>query len=79
MVKNVQMSVKMNQELHDQFMSAAAAIDVPAAQVIRLLMQKFIVQQKIPNEVTIAAMEAADKGKGVRFNSAEDLFKDLGI
>lgn len=79
MTKNVQMSIKMESELHDQFMLAAEAVHTPAAQVIRQLMRKFIALQEVPNATTIAAMQAADRGEGVRFESAEDLFKDLEI
>ena len=79
MTKNVQMSIKMEAELHDQFMAAVAAVHTPAAQVLRQLMRKFIAQQELPNNVTIAAMQSADKGEGERFNSADDLFRDLGI
>ena len=79
MTKNVQMSIKMEPELHDQFMAAVAAVHTPAAQVLRQLMRKFIAQQELPNNVTIAAMQSADKGEGERFNSADDLFRDLGI
>ncbi|KTC84379.1 hypothetical protein [Legionella drozanskii] len=79
MTKNVQMSIKMEPELHDQFMAAVAATHTPAAQVVRQLMRKFIAQQEMPNELTIAAMQAADRGEGDRFNSSDALFKDLGI
>lgn len=79
MTKNVQMSIKMEPELHDQFMAAVAAVHTPAAQVLRQLMRKFIAQQELPNNITIAAMQSADKGEGERFNSADDLFRDLGI
>lgn len=79
MTKSVQISIKMEPELHKQFMAAAAAIHTPAAQVLRQLMRKFILQQEIPNKLTIEAMQAADRGEGLRFNSADDLFKDLGI
>ncbi|PJE06870.1 addiction module antitoxin [Legionella sp.] len=79
MTKNVQMSIKMEPELHDQFMAAVAATHTPAAQVVRQLMRKFIAQQEMPNELTIAAMQAADRGEGDRFNSTDALFKDLGI
>lgn len=34
---------------------------------------------KVPNAVTIKAMKELDAGKGKRFESAEELFKDLGI
>ncbi|WP_040534336.1 addiction module antitoxin [Legionella drancourtii] len=79
MSKNVQMSIKMESELHDQFMAAVAATHTPAAQVVRQLMRKFIAQQEMPNELTIAAMQAADRGEGTRFVSDDALFKDLGI
>jgi antitoxin component of RelBE/YafQ-DinJ toxin-antitoxin module len=79
MTKNVQMSIKMEPELHDQFMAAVATTHTPAAQVVRQLMRKFIAQQEMPNELTVAAMQAADRGEGARFNSADALFKDLGI
>lgn len=79
MSKNVQMSIKMEQELRDQFMTASATIHTPAAQVLRQLMRKFITQQETPNASTIKAMQAADRGEGARFDSADALFKDLGI
>ena len=34
---------------------------------------------RVPNAATIKAMQAADRGKGKRFRSADALFKDLGI
>jgi DNA-damage-inducible protein J len=35
---------------------------------------------KIPNKTTLRAMEDLDKGKNVkRFDTAEELFEDLGI
>lgn len=77
MSKSVQMSIKMESELHCQFMAAVAAIHTPAAQVVRQLMRKFIALQEVPNAVTIAAMKAADSGEGQRFESAEGVFKDL--
>lgn len=34
---------------------------------------------KVPNADTLAAMEELTSGKAQRFNSADDLFEDLGI
>jgi hypothetical protein len=34
---------------------------------------------RIPNAATVKAIRAADKGKGIRSQSAGVLFKDLGI
>lgn len=79
MSKTVQMSIKMESDLHDQFMAVAAAIHAPAAQVVRQLMRRFIADRETPNEVTVLAMKEADKGEGIRFKSADDLFDDLDI
>jgi predicted DNA-binding protein len=79
MSKSIQMSIKMEPELHDRFMAAAANTHTPAAQVLRQLMRKFIALQEVPNELTISAMQEADRREGQQFNSADDLFKDLGI
>ena len=79
MAKNVQMSIKMESELHDQFMAVVATIHTPAAQVVRQLMRKFITLHETPNLATIEAMRSADRGEGTRFDSIDDLFEDLGI
>lgn len=79
MTKNVQMSIKMDEDLRDQFMAVAAITHTPAAQVLRQLMRKFISLHESPNSITIAAMQSADRGEGTKFKSAEALFKDLGI
>jgi DNA-damage-inducible protein J len=34
---------------------------------------------KIPNRTTVKALQELDRGGGKRFNSADDLFRDLGI
>lgn len=78
-IKTVQISIKMEEDLRDQFMAAAEQVHTPAAQVLRQLMRKFIARCKTPNNVTIKAMKAADRKEGVRFNSADELFDDLGI
>ncbi len=46
MPKEVQMSIKMESELRDRFMLAAAAVHRPAAQVVRELMRAFISRQE---------------------------------
>lgn len=80
MSKEVQMSIKMEPELRDQFKAVAAIVDRPAAQIVRELMRLFIArQEKIPNALTLSAMKELERGKGRRFKSADALFKDLGI
>ncbi|MBY0574994.1 MAG: hypothetical protein K2P67_00115 [Gallionellaceae bacterium] len=80
MTKEVQMSIKMEAELRDEFMAAAASMHRPAAQIVRDLMRGFLARQEIPNATTIAAMQAVDKGEDLyRAKDADDLLKQLGI
>ncbi|MBP9727507.1 MAG: addiction module antitoxin [Gammaproteobacteria bacterium] len=79
MTKTVQMSIKMESDLHQQFVAVAANLHTPAAQVMRQLMRRFIIDHETPNATTIAAMQATDRGEGKRFKSANDLFEDLGM
>ena len=77
--KEVQMSIKMEPELRDQFMDAAAKSHRPAAQIVRDLMRSFIVCQEMPNADTIAAIQAVEKGEFTTYASTADLFRKLGI
>ena len=79
MAKEVQMSIKMEQELRDQFMAVAAAVHRPAAQIMRDLMRSYIARQEIPNAETVTAIEAAERGDVTVHASADALYKSLGI
>ncbi|MGS0742686.1 type II toxin-antitoxin system Phd/YefM family antitoxin [Glaciimonas sp. GG7] len=78
MHKEVQMSIKMEQELRDQFMAAAAAMHRPAAQIVRDLMRSYIARQEQPNAETIAAIEAAERGE-VNRHDANSLMETLHL
>jgi len=80
MGKEVQMSIKMDPELRDQFMAAAAGRHRPAAQIIRDLMRLYIAQNETPNELTAATLRRSARGTDVhRAANASDLFRQLGI
>ncbi len=80
MTKEVQMSIKMESELREQFMAAAADHHRPAAQIIRDLMRFYISQNEIPNELTADTILKARRGEEVfHATDAADLFKQLDI
>ena len=80
MSKDVQMSIKMEPELRDQFMAVAASRHRPAAQIVRELMRLYIAQHEIPNELTADTLRKARRGEDVfPAKDAEDLFQQLGI
>jgi DNA-damage-inducible protein J len=69
----------------DQATEALAAMGLSVSDAIRLLLvrvaadKEFPFPVKVPNATTRKAMAELEKGKGERFASADELFKDLGI
>ena len=64
---------------------ALRVMGLSTSDVIRLLLIRVADEQRlpfavqVPNAVTVTAMEELAKGEGKRFDSAEDLFRDLDI
>jgi DNA-damage-inducible protein J len=62
-----------------------ATMGLTVSDAFRLLLVKVAAEQKFPFEIhtpnaeTVAAMRAADRGEGERFDSANALFEHLGI
>ena len=79
MTKEVQMSIKMEPELRDQFMAIAASMHRPAAQIVRDLMRSYIQRQETPNAETIAAIEAVERGEANTYASVDDFYRKMGI
>ncbi|KAF3999206.1 addiction module antitoxin [Glaciimonas immobilis] len=80
MLKEVQMSIKMEAALRDQFMAVAADRHRPAAQIIRDLMRLYIAENETPNALTAETLRKSERGEDVySASNAADLFKQLGI
>ena len=80
MPKDVQMSIKMDMELRDRFMAAAAERDRPAAQIIRDLMRLYIANSGSLNALTAATLRKSRKGEDLfQAANADELFRQLGI
>ena len=64
---------------------ALEAMGLSVSDAIRLLLLRVADERRLPfvvrapNVATVRAMEELEEGKGKRFESAEDLFRDLGI
>jgi DNA-damage-inducible protein J len=69
----------------DKASEALAAMGLSVSDAIRLLLVRVAADKelpfpvKVPNATTRKAMAELDQGKGKRFASAEELFKDLDI
>lgn len=84
MAKEVQMSIKIERDLRDEFSRAAAAVHRPASQVMRELMRGFVQRayepmHGEPNEESIAAIEEARRGEGSFAKDVDDMFRQCGV
>ena len=64
---------------------ALKAIGLSVSDAIRLLLLRVAEEKRlpfavqVPNPATVEAMKELDEGKGQRFGSVEELFRDLDI
>ena len=76
---------RIDSETKKRATAALEAMGLSVSDAIRLLMLRIADEQRlpfavqVPNSITAKAMEDFHSGKGKRFDSADELFKDLGI
>lgn len=64
---------------------ALEAMGLSVSDAIRLLLLRIADEKrlpfavKVPNSTTVKAMKELEEGRGKRFSSADELFRDLGI
>ena len=76
---------RIDSETKKRATAALDAMGLSVSDAIRLLMLRIADEQRlpfavqVPNSLTAKALEDLDSGKGKRFDSADELFEDLGI
>ena len=76
---------RIDSETKTQATEALQAMGLSVSDAIRLLLLRVAEEKRlpftvrVPNAATLEAIEELDEGKGKRFSTAEELFKDLGI
>lgn len=88
---NSTISIRVNETLKEQAqnlfkelgMDMSTAVNIFLTQTVREQRIPFVIGVETPNAETIAAIEEIDKmiesGKPPRFETADDMFKELGI
>ncbi len=77
--------VRVDEETKQRATVALASMGISITDAVRMLLVRVAAEQalpfevRVPNATTVQALRAADQGKGRPFESAEALFKDLGI
>jgi DNA-damage-inducible protein J len=77
--------VRVDEKTKQRAAKTLAGMGISVSDAVRMLLVRVAGEKalpfdvKVPNETTVRAMRAVDKGKGKRLASAGALFKDLGI
>jgi DNA-damage-inducible protein J len=77
--------IRVDERVKERAAKTLAAMGMSVSDAVRILLVRVAAEKalpfevRVPNTATRRAMEAADRGEGKRFKSADALFKDLGI
>ena len=77
--------IRVDKRVKERAAKTLAAMGMSVSDAVRILLVRVAAEKalpfdvKLPNMTTRRAMQAADRGDGERFKSADALFKDLGI
>ena len=76
---------RIDQKTKEAATKVLGSMGLSVSDAVRMLLVRVVAEKvlpfevRVPNAATAKAMRAADRGKGKRLNSADALFKDLGI
>lgn len=76
---------RIDSDTKERAAAALGAMGLSISDAIRLLLVRVADEQRlpfavrVPNATTAKAIDELERGGGKRFNSADDLFEDLGI
>jgi len=85
MATTTMVHVRVNGKVKAKAAATLAEMGMSVSDAVRMMLVRVAAEKalpfkvRVPNAVTLKAMQAADKRKGKRFRSARELFRDLGI
>jgi len=77
--------VRVDEDVKERATKTLAAMGLSVSDAVRMMLVRVAVEKalpfevRVPNAVTVKALKDADKGKGKRFRTPEEAFKELGI
>ncbi len=77
--------IRVDEKVKRRAAKTLAAMGISVSDAVRMLLVRVAAEKalpfdvKVPNQTTVKAMQAADRGEGKRYKSADALVKDLGI
>ena len=77
--------IRIDEKVKADATETLAAMGISVSDAVRMLLTRVAAEKalpfevRVPNAVTVKAMQQADAGKGKRYKTTDALFKDLGI
>ena len=77
--------IRVDEKVKEDAAATLAAMGMSVSDAVRMLLVRVAAEKalpfevRVPNAVTVKAMQAADQRKGKRFKTANTLFEELGI
>jgi len=75
--------IRIDEQVKAQASAALATMGLSVSDAVRMMLVRVAAEKalpfdvRVPNAETIEAMEELDEGRGMRFDSVEDLMADL--
>jgi DNA-damage-inducible protein J len=85
MASTTMVHVRIDERVKERASATLAKMGISVSDAVRMMLVRVADEKalpfevRVPNPVTVRAMQAADRKKGKRFRSAEAAFRDLGI
>lgn len=85
MAATAMVHVRVDEDVKAKAAKTLAAMGLSVSDAVRMMLVRVAAEKALPfevrtpNAVTVRAMKAADRGKGKRFRTPEEAFKELGI
>ena len=76
---------RIDSAIKNEAANVLASLGLSVSDACRMMLTKIALEKRLPfgteepNKASLAAIKELEEGKGVRFDSAETLFKDLSI
>jgi DNA-damage-inducible protein J len=77
--------VRVDETVKAEAAATLAKMGISVSDAVRMMLVRVATEKalpfevRVPNATTVKAMQSADKRRGKRFRSANELFEDLGI
>lgn len=85
MSNNTVVRARINSDVKTEAMEALEAMGLTVSDAIRLFLLQVAEEKKlpfairVPNTATAKAMKELEDGRGARYGSVEEMFKDFGV